>query len=136
MWDFLPTAAEIVNVNAPENIDGISILPTLLGDSVKQEQHDFLYWEYKAEQAVRMHNWYGYKNKAGKLEVYDLIKNPEQDKDMSAEYPDVAQKIEEIMREQHVPSDVWPSPGESQDEFQKRMTALGIGERPKNVADF
>ena len=136
MWDFLPTAAELIKVNAPDKIDGISILPTLLGDAAKQEKHDFLYWEYKSEQAVRVGRWYGYKNREGALEVYDLIKNPDQDTDLSTEHPDIAQKVEEIMQEQHTPSDVWPSPGESEEDFQKRMMALGIDERPKNVAEF
>jgi hypothetical protein len=42
------------------------------------------------------------------------------------------------MKEEHTPSDVWPSPGESQDEFKQRMTELGITseDRPLNVADF
>lgn len=136
MWDFLPTAADLIGVNAPDGLDGISILPTLLGETEKQKKHDFLYWEYKEEQAVRMANWYGYKNKKGELEIYDLAKNPEQDKDLSNEYPDIAGKIDEIMKAEHTPSDVWPSPGESDEEFKQRLTQLGIPERPKNVADF
>ncbi len=96
----------------------------------------FLYWEYKEEQAVRMANWYGYKNKKGALEIYDLVKNPKQDKDLSADYPDIAKKIDGIMKAEHTISDVWPSPGESDEEFKHRMAQLGIPERPKNVADF
>lgn len=138
MWDFLPTAADLVGVSAPEGLDGISILPTLLGTPEKQDIHDFLYWEYKAEQAVRMSNWYGYKNKKGVLEIYDLEKNPQQDADLSAQYPDIAKRIGEIMNQEHTPSDVWPSPGETDDAFKQRMVLLGIttNDRPKNMADF
>lgn len=136
MWDFMPTAAEIIGVDAPANTDGISILPTLLGETGKQKKHDFLYWEYKEEQAVRMGDWYGYKNKKGKLEIYDLMKNPEQDRDLTAEFPEIAKKIGEIMIKEHTPSDVWPSPGETQEEFKQRLAQLCIKERPKNVADF
>ena len=96
MWDFMPTVAEIIGVEPPDNVDGISILPTLFGEVEKQEKHDFLYWEYKAEQAVRMANWYGYKNKKGKLEIYDIEKNPELDNDLAAEFPDIVKKINEI----------------------------------------
>ena len=102
----------------------------------KQKKHDFLYWEYKEEQAVRMANWYGYKNKKGELEIYDLAKNPKQDKDLSDEYPDIAMKIDEIMKGEHTPSDVWPSPGETDEAFKERLAKLGIGDRPENVADF
>jgi arylsulfatase A-like enzyme len=138
MWDFMPTVAELVGVSPPEDTDGISILPTLIGDPGEQKKHEFLYWEYKAEQAVRMDHWYGYRNKKGKLEVYDLQENPAQDKDLSADYPDIARKIDEIMVAEHTPSDVWPSPGESDEAFMQRMAGLGItaDDRPQNVADF
>jgi len=138
LWDFLPTAADITGVSTPDGLDGNSILPTLLGLPEEQEKHAFLYWEYKVEQAVRMSNWYGYKNKKGVLEIYDLEKNPLQDVDLSSQYPDIAKRIDEIMNQEHTPSDVWPSPGESEEAFRQRMDQLGITEsdRPKNVADF
>ena len=138
MWGFLPTVAELMAAALPDEMDGISILPTLMGESEKQKKHDFLYWEFNEEQAVRMANWYGYKNKKGELEIYDLEKNPAQDIDLSAEYPDIVKKIDEIMIREHTPSDVWPSPGESEDAFKQRMAQLGITaqERPLNVADF
>ena len=136
MWDFLPTVADIIDVAPPDNTDGISILPTLVGETDQHKEHDFLYWEYKEEQAVRMGNWYGYKDKEGKLEIYDLIKNPEQDVDLSGEYPEVAAQIKEIMASEHTPSDVWPSPGETDAEFRERLAQLGIPERPDNVAEY
>lgn len=136
MWDFFPTAAEIVGVEAPSSTDGISILPTLLGQTEKQQKHEFLYWEYHAEQAVRMGKWYGYKNKEGKLEIYDLEKNPDQDQDLSVEFPDIAQKIDNIMKSEHTPSNAFPGPQESDEAFAQRMIKEGVPERPKNVADF
>lgn len=42
--DFLPTVAELAGVDAPSRIDGISIAPTLLGQSEDQQQHDHLVW--------------------------------------------------------------------------------------------
>ena len=42
-WDFLPTAAELAGVEPPKGIDGISMLPDILGK--KQRSHEFLYWE-------------------------------------------------------------------------------------------
>jgi arylsulfatase A-like enzyme len=136
MWDFMPTIADILDTDIPRKTDGLSILPTLLGNVEKQAKHDFLYWEYKQEQAVRMEDWYGYKNKDGVLEIYNLKENPEQDKDLSEQYPDIAERMNEIMNNEHTPSDVWPSPGESKEEFEQRMAAMGIGDRPENVAEF
>ena len=85
-----------------------------------------------------MGDWYGVKNREGKLEVYNLINNPEQDNDISESYPEITKKIADIMQSQHIPSDVWPSPGESDDEFKLRMARLGITgeERPDNAGNF
>ncbi len=137
-WDFLPTVADIIGVPVPENIDGISILPTLLGMNDKQEKHDFLYWEINRQQAVRMGDWYGVKNRDGRLELFNLIDNPAQDNDISALHPEIVQKITGIMQSQHVPSDVWPSPGESDEAFKLRMARLGINreDRPDNAGNF
>ena len=58
-WDFLPTAAEIAQAKAPEQLDGLSLLPALLGKP-QTNQHDFLYWEFHErgfQQAVRMGDW-------------------------------------------------------------------------------
>ena len=135
-WDILPTFADITGVNPPGDIDGISFLPALLGNNADQKKHEFLYWEFKGEQAVRMDNWYGYKNIDGKLEIYNLIENPEQNNDLSEKYPDVAEKIDKIMLREHTPSDAFPGPGESDADFQERIRISGTPEREKNAGLF
>jgi len=134
-WDFMPTAADLAGVETPSNIDGISFLPTMLGETDKQEVHDFLYWEYKAEQAVRMGKWYGFKSKKGIFELYDLVNNPEQDKDLSEQYPEIVEKINEIMKSEHVPSDVFLLPGESNEAYKLRMESQGT-DWPDNAGNF
>ena len=60
--DFLPTAAELAGAPAPPGLDGISIVPTLLGRQQKV-RHDFVYFEiYEPffQQAVRWGDWKGY----------------------------------------------------------------------------
>jgi arylsulfatase A-like enzyme len=42
--DVLPTLAELARATPPKDIDGISIVPTLLGAG-KQARHEYLYWE-------------------------------------------------------------------------------------------
>ena len=39
-WDFLPTIGELVQADIPQNIDGISYLPTLTGKGI-QKEHDW-----------------------------------------------------------------------------------------------
>jgi len=43
-WDFLSTACEVAGVEPPVDIDGISYLPELLGQSEAQKKHEYLYW--------------------------------------------------------------------------------------------
>ncbi len=77
-YDLLPTLCGIAGVEAPSEIDGISFLPTLLGNK-KQQEHEFLYWEFPAyggQQAVRFGNWKGIRKNIFKgnlkVELYDL----------------------------------------------------------------
>ncbi len=106
-YDMLSTLSEIVNAEAPASTDGISIMPTLLGRSGQQRIHDYLFWDfagYGKQIAVRMGKWKGIKPNIGDqadvhLELYDLEADPGEEMDLAAENPDVAARIEQIMRE-------------------------------------
>jgi arylsulfatase A-like enzyme len=110
-WDFLPTAAEIAGVKPPSNIDGISMLPTLLGQK-QTNQHEFLYWEFHekgSKQAVRMGDWKAIRLEVGKpLELYDLKTDPGETKDMAAAHPDIVTKIEKYLKTARTESKRWP----------------------------
>lgn len=105
-WDFLPTAAEIAGTSAPRGIDGISIVPTLLGRT--QKSHQYLYWERlsgrgKLTRAVRLGDWKGYQEDAGSpIELYDLKSDPAESRNVAANHPDVAGRMRKIMAEAHV----------------------------------
>jgi arylsulfatase A-like enzyme len=110
-WDFLPTAAEIAGLQPPPKIDGISILPTLLGQK-QTNQHEFLYWEFHekgSKQAVRMGDWKAIRLEIGKpLELYDLKNDPGESKDVAAEHPDVIEKMEKYLKTARTESKRWP----------------------------
>lgn len=111
-WDFLPTAAELAGVEPPKNVDGISILPTLLGQPQKR-QHEYLYWEFRTRtfsQAVRLGNWKGVRHGTGEpLELYDLATDVGEKSNVADQHPDVAKQIEAIMAKAHVETEHWPS---------------------------
>ena len=46
-WDVLPTFAELAGLEAPRGLDGVSIVPTLMGRS--QPAHALLYWTWPGE---------------------------------------------------------------------------------------
>jgi arylsulfatase A-like enzyme len=131
-WDFLPTVAELVGIEPPSDVDGISILPTLLGKK-EQKVHEYLYWEFKQHQSIRHGNYFAYKPNNEEIELYDLSVDPQQTNDLSAQYPEMINKIKGFMEESHTPSDVWPSPGETGEEFMKRLKENNIHERYVNT---
>jgi arylsulfatase len=120
-YDVLPTLCELTNSPLPDNIDGISIVPTLLGKD-SQQQHGFLFWdypEYGGQQAVRMAQWKGIRKniKQGNLEIelYDLSKDLQELNNVAEDYPEIVEKIAEIMLNEHTPPEVATF----------KMTALG-----------
>ena len=104
-WDMMPTFAQVAGVEAPQGIDGLSLLPTLLGED-GQEQHESLYWEYhglwNGAQAVRVGRWKGVRlgghlDAEAPIELYDLAVDPGETTDVAAANPDVVARIREVM---------------------------------------
>jgi arylsulfatase A-like enzyme len=111
-WDFLPTAAELAGLPIPKDIDGLSMLPALLGKP--QESHDYLYWDYghvrkTFKQAVRMGNWKGVRIGAHTpVELYNLKKDPGETRNIASKHPQIVSKIEQIMRTAPASCDDYP----------------------------
>lgn len=54
--DVMATFAELANTETPENLDSISLVPTITGDPEAQKNHEYLYWEFYEQggrQAIR-----------------------------------------------------------------------------------
>jgi len=112
-WDLLPTAAELTGQKAPEGLDGVSVLPAILG--TKAVAHPPLYWEFHERgfaQAVRLDTWKGVKRSAaGPWELFDLSKDLGEEKDVAGNHPDIVKKIAEIAASSHVDSALFPIGG-------------------------
>jgi arylsulfatase len=110
-WDFLPTCAELLDVPAPDGLDGVSILPTLLGRPAEQKQHDHLYWELRGQQAVRMGPWKAVRLKPGqKIQLFNLDADIGETNEVSDQYPEIMARMRQIFREGRTPSKVFPLP--------------------------
>lgn len=113
--DFMPTVADVTGVDAPENMDGVSILPTLLDESQDIGER-FLYWERFGggfKQAVRWKNWKAVRNPSPRLldeplELYDLDGDIGEENDVAADHPDVIAQIEAFMKDARIDSPNWP----------------------------
>lgn len=109
LWDVMPTLGDITSTDLPSGIDGISFAPTLKGNPKKQEKHDYLYWEFPAyggQQAVRMGKWKGIRKNIKKegnlsIELYNLEKDTTEQNNVAEQYPEVVEKIKQIMAQEH-----------------------------------
>ena len=110
--DIMPTLAELAGVAPPKN-DGLSIVPTLLGQPERQREHDYLYWNTAGPQgptAVRMGRWKGVKQRRKPWELYDLDADIGETKDIAAEHPDIVAKMETIAQQAYTPPRPRPEP--------------------------
>ncbi|MHC4659587.1 MAG: arylsulfatase [Planctomycetota bacterium] len=115
-WDFLPTAVELAGINSPKDTDGISMVPTLLGQPRKQRKHQFLYWEFHergGKQAVRWGKWKAvrlgvHKNPEGLLELYNLGDDIGEANNIAADHPDIVARMERYLKSARTDSPKWP----------------------------
>jgi arylsulfatase A-like enzyme len=111
IWDFLPTAAAIAGEPPPRQIDGISMLPVLLGKH--QSSHRFLYWEFHEGsyiQAVLLGRWKALRRGPGSpVELYDLETDVREARNVASKQPAMVRRIVEIMEREHVESKHWPT---------------------------
>ena len=94
-------------------MDGISILPTLLGKP-QEATHESLYFEiYERffQQAVRMGQWKGCRlGTAARLELYDLQTGTVEKDNIASAHPDIVKQVEAIMAAEHTPSPHYTAP--------------------------
>jgi arylsulfatase A-like enzyme len=109
--DVLPTFAELAGVAAPADIDGISIVPELIGEKSAgraQKEHEFLYWELGAQIAVRHRNWKLVRSGGGRRsrgiptwELYDLSQDISEKNDVAAKNPKLLAKLKAFAKKSH-----------------------------------
>ena len=109
-WDVLPTFAELAGAPVPPGLDGMSIVPTLLGET--QKPHEHFYWEFHEggfSQAVRMGPWKGIrKGLESPVELYNLDEDLHESRNLAQDRPDIAREISRLMRESRTESEFWP----------------------------
>ena len=125
-YDIMPTLAEIAGMEVPEQTDGISILPVLMGKSTTD--HDYLYWELQLDgwnrmlpkggfrQAIRMGRWravrYGIDSET---ELYDLDSDLYETSDVAKDHPAIVEKMNRLLKETRTETEGFPYGGKIQD---------------------
>ena len=114
-WDIFPTCLDLAQQQVPNDLDGISLLPTLLGTG-EQAEHPSLYWEFHERagaQAIRQGKWKAVKNNViadpgAAIELYDLSADIAEQHNLALEYPDKVKELSELIRQARFPSALFP----------------------------
>ena len=117
--DWMPTFLDLIGKTGavPKDVDGISLAPTLLGKT--QTPRPFLYREfpsYGGQQTIRVGDWKAVRQnmtradslKTVKTELYNIATDIGEKNDVSGQHPDIVAKLEKMMADNRVPSDVFP----------------------------
>ncbi len=113
-WDMMPTLKDLSGSKARIESDGISFYPTLMS-AQRQKEHKYLYWEFHEEGgkvAIRTGNWKGIKldygkHPNGKMLLFDLSQDIEENNNVADKNPKMARKIERMMKKARTKSDLF-----------------------------
>lgn len=106
--DFLPTAAELAGVPAeiPKDVDGISLVPALLGKGDREIQTRHLYWEWPKfnwstgkytglMQAVRFGKWKMLRHDHTKpWQLYNLEEDLAERNNLADQHPEIVERLD------------------------------------------
>ena len=111
--DFFPTAADLAGAKVAHDLDGTSIVPTLLGQAQDLSDRK-LYWEFHSnnslQQAARWKNWKAVRQRQqAAIELYDLETDLAEAVDVSAEHPQIVQDFAAFFRSARTESEDWPT---------------------------
>ncbi len=107
-YDVMATLADLTGQSL-QNTDGISFLPTLLGENKQQIKHKYLYWEFGEKGgsvAVRKGKWKGVKTNLKKnpdapWQLYNLKKDVGETTDVASKHPEILKQFDEIVQKEH-----------------------------------
>lgn len=113
--DWIPTLLDLIGRTdiIPTSVDGLSLAPSLLGK--RQSPRPYLYREfsgYGGQQSIRVGDWKAIRTKLaqGKVvtQLYDLKQDISESNDVAENHPEVVARLSQLMKEQHVPSPLFP----------------------------
>ncbi|MBK1877636.1 arylsulfatase [Pelagicoccus mobilis] len=102
-YDFLATLADIGGVPVPEGKDGISYLPTLLGED-QEETHDFVVVNNNntfmgSSVVIERDGWklIQTNRKTGEVQLYNILADNEERENLEAKYPEIVDSLSKIL---------------------------------------
>lgn len=111
--DWFSTAAELAGAaTTPTNLDGLSIVPTLLG-SGEQKQHEYLYWEFHEggfkQAALYQGRWKGIRigSPDAPVQLFDTNNDIAEKTNVADAHPEIAEKISAYLKTARTPLPEW-----------------------------
>lgn len=113
--DIFATMAQWIGEPIPDDLDGVSFLPTLVGRSEEQKPHPYLYWEFYEQgsrQAVRFGNWKAIREPmlTGPIQLYDLSVDEAESNNLAESNPELVNQAKAMMNQAHRPDPRWSIP--------------------------
>lgn len=109
--DLMATAADLTGQPIPPNLNSLSFMPTLLGES-GQREHEVLYWEHHeggSKQAVLLDGrWKGLRRVGQATEIYDLRKDIGEANNLADSRPDLVARVETSLKKERIENPDWP----------------------------
>ncbi len=111
-WDVVPTMAELIGQPIPEQTDGISMVPTLLGQG-EQVQHKYIYHEFirgnakpYSARSLRFGDWKAVQTKGegvafNAIELYNLKEDLGETKNLAKQNPEIVDQMQRTMDQAH-----------------------------------
>ena len=113
--DVMPTLAEVSGRTLQKAVptEGISFYPTLTGNSERQQEHPYLYWEFHegrtTSQAIRMGNWKVVRQAPDStMEIYNLAIDLAEQTDVTAQQPALLKTFESLFKTARTDHKLWP----------------------------
>ncbi len=97
--DYFPTFMEIAGIEYSESIDGISVAPLFKGEDEALNHRPLFWhvasqWKHGTVSVIRKNNMKLIQFLAdGKIELYDLNKDPDESDNIAGKYPETAQQL-------------------------------------------
>ena len=114
-WDLMPTFCDVAGIDTPENTDGISFLPELLGK--KQRKHESFYFENTGgkrdtKQAIIKDQWKCIVfriRKTGEttVELYNMEEDPAEQNNIATENPEKVEELIHLMEKERTENDIF-----------------------------
>jgi arylsulfatase A-like enzyme len=110
--DVLPTLAALAQQEVPRGVDGLNLLPSLLGREQPGLMTRSMYWEFFErgfQQAARRGKWKAVRLKRdGPIELYDLAIDEGEQVDLADQHPEVVELFQGLFKRARTPSRNWP----------------------------